>query len=83
MNFRIKIVTPNKTIEKEIISLSFVAENGSMGILANHLPVVTTVRPGKISIVTNSGKNEYNVSKGLFKFDNNEALMLVEKMEGL
>jgi F-type H+-transporting ATPase subunit epsilon len=75
-NFTVEIISPDQTILKqetsEVIIPSF---EGQMGILNNHIPLITFLRPGIITIKA-EGKKKYYVEEGTVEFSNNNLLIL-------
>ena len=69
--FTVEIISPDQTILKqeanEVIIPSF---EGQMGILNNHIPLITFLRPGIITIKT-EGEKKYYVEEGTVEFSNN------------
>ena len=74
--FTVEIISPDQTILKqdanEVIIPSY---EGQMGILNNHIPLITFLRPGIITIKTNIEKKFY-VEEGTVEFSNNSLLIL-------
>ena len=74
--FTVEIISPDQTILKqetnEVIIPSF---EGQMGILSNHIPLITFLRPGIITIKADSEK-KYYVEEGTVEFSNNNLLIL-------
>ena len=74
--FTIEIISPDQTILKqdtnEVIIPSF---EGQMGILNNHIPLITFLRPGIITIKA-EGEQKYYVEEGTVEFSNNNLLIL-------
>ena len=74
--FTVEIISPDQTILKqetnEVIIPSF---EGQMGILSNHIPLITFLRPGIITIKA-EGKKKYYVEEGTVEFSNNNLLIL-------
>ena len=74
--FTVEIISPDQTILKqetnEVIIPSF---EGQMGILSNHIPLITFLRPGIITIKAESEK-KYYVEEGTVEFSNNNLLIL-------
>ena len=74
--FTVEIISPDQTILKqetnEVIIPSF---EGQMGILNNHIPLITFLRPGIITIKADSEK-KYYVEEGTVEFSNNNLLIL-------
>ena len=49
--FRLEIVTPEKIVfSEDVVSLVAPAENGYLGVLAGHAPLLCTLKPGEIRI---------------------------------
>ena len=74
--FTVEIISPDQTILKqetnEVIIPSF---EGQMGILSNHIPLITFLRPGIITIKAD-GEKKYYVEEGTVEFSNNNLLIL-------
>ena len=74
--FTVEIISPGQTIlkqeTKEVIIPSF---EGQMGILNNHIPLITFLRPGIITIKA-EGEKKYYVEEGTVEFSNNNLLIL-------
>ncbi len=74
--FTIEIISPDKSIVKtetsEVVIPSF---EGEMGILKDHIPLITFLRPGIINIKDSSEK-KFFVEEGTVEFSNNNLLIL-------
>ena len=74
--FTVEIISPDQTILKqetnEVIIPSF---EGQMGLLNNHIPLITFLRPGIITI-KDEGEKKYYVEEGTVEFSNNNLLIL-------
>tara|TARA_B100001121_G_C18354719_1_gene464133 strand:+ start:202 stop:588 length:387 start_codon:yes stop_codon:yes gene_type:complete len=74
--FKVEIISPDRSILKtecsEVIIPSY---EGEMGILKNHIPLITFLRPGIIKILDQSNTN-YFVEEGTVEFANNILLIL-------
>ena len=74
--FTIEIISPDRSIVKmetsEVVIPSF---EGEIGILKDHIPLITFLRPGVINI---KGDNEqtFFVEEGTVEFSNNNLLIL-------
>ena len=81
--FTVEIISPDQTILKqeadEVIIPSF---EGEMGILNNHIPLITFLRPGIITIKTNVEKKFY-VEEGTVEFSKNNLLILTSTARDL
>ena len=81
--FTVEIISPDQTILKqetnEVIIPSF---EGQMGILNNHIPLITFLRPGIITIKAEDEKRFY-VEEGTVEFSNNNLLILTSTARDL
>ena len=74
--FSIEIISPDKSILKmetsEVVIPSF---EGEMGILKDHIPLITFLRPGIINIKAGT-EQRFFVEEGTVEFSNNNLLIL-------
>ena len=74
--FSVEIITPDKTIFKmetsEVVIPSF---EGEMGILKDHIPLITFLRPGLINIKADN-EQKFFVEEGTVEFSKNNLLIL-------
>ena len=81
--FTVEIISPDQTILKqetsEVVIPSF---EGQMGILNNHIPLITFLRPGIITIKA-EGEKKYYVEEGTVEFSNNNLLILTSTAKDL
>jgi len=81
--FTIEIITPDKTILKsEAIEVTIPSFEGQMGILTDHIPLITFLRPGVI-IVQNQEEKKYFVEEGTVEFSDNKLLILTSTAKDL
>ncbi len=81
--FELSIATTTGAIfEGEISYLSVPGALGSMGILTNHAPIISSLEPGELTYETTGGERiSYVVSGGLLEMHGNEAVVLVDACE--
>ena len=81
--FTVEIISPDQTILKqETHEVTIPSFEGQMGILNNHIPLITFLRPGIITIKTESEK-KYYVEEGTVEFSNNNLLILTPTVRDL
>jgi len=81
--FTIEIITPDKTILKsEAIEVTIPSFEGQMGILKDHIPLITFLRPG-IIIVQNQEEKKYFIEEGTVEFSDNNLLILTSTAKDL
>ena len=76
-NFNTEIISPDEKILKtESNSAIIPSFEGYMGILKDHIPLVTFLRPGIIEIENSNKNKKYFVEEGIVEFSNNNLLIL-------
>ncbi len=81
--FTVEIITPDKTILKsDAIEVTIPSYEGQMGILKDHIPLITFLRPGFILIKSQDDK-KYYVEEGTVEFSNNNLLILTSTAKDL
>ncbi len=76
------MITPNgkpRVVQTEICNL--VTPQGQMGILSNHMPIVTMIEISMMTTIENGTRKEYAIAGGLFFFKDNEATILSDAIE--
>ena len=82
--FTIEIITPDQAILKsEASEVTIPSYEGQMGILKDHIPLITFLRPGLISIKTGQDQIRYYVEEGTVEFSNNNLLILTSTVKDL
>jgi F-type H+-transporting ATPase subunit epsilon len=82
---QLDIVTPEKKIfsDKGIESVTVPGIEGDMGILPNHIPIITFLKSGKILIETSGKQLSYFISDGVLEFSNNLLTILASEIYDL
>ena len=81
--FTVEIISPDQTILKQETSEATIpCYEGQMGILKNHIPLITFLRPGIIKIKTDVERNYY-VEEGTVEFSDNNLLILTSSAKDL
>ena len=76
-NFNLEIISPDQTIIKtETKQVTLPSFEGLMGILKDHISLVTFLRPGLIETETDKGREKFFVEEGIVEFNNNHLLIL-------
>ena len=83
-NFTVEIISPDKSILKsEATEVTIPSYEGQMGILKDHIPLITFLRPGLITIKENSGEKIFFIEDGTVEFSNNNLLILTSTAKSL
>jgi F-type H+-transporting ATPase subunit epsilon len=79
--FPVEVLTPEGPVfSGEIEMLSTVTEVGSIGILANHQPVLALLKPTELRLYRSESEIlRFKQSQGYLQFEQNRALVLVEE----
>ena len=81
--FSVEIITPDKSILKsDAIEVTIPSFEGEMGILRDHIPLITFLRPGIISI-KNQDEKKFFADEGTVEFSNNNLLILSSTVKDL
>ena len=80
--FKVEIVNPeNSFLVKEDVSEVVVpAYEGEMGILKDHISIISFLKPGIIKILSKSGDENYYVEDGIVEFKNNNLSILTSSI---
>jgi F-type H+-transporting ATPase subunit epsilon len=81
--FRLSVVTPEKTVfETDVRSIVAPGSEGYLGILSNHAPLITALKPGILSVNDERGHESfYSVSGGFLEVSGNIATILADAIE--
>ena len=83
--FKVEIVNPEKSfLNKDDVSEVVVpAFEGEMGILKDHISIISFLKPGIIKILSKSGDENYYVEDGIVEFKNNNLSILTSTIFNL
>lgn len=81
--FKVSVLTQEKVhLETEAVHLEAPGAAGYLGVLAHHAPLMTTLKPGKITVSLPDGRDEvFAVSGGLLKVSGEGVVVLAEAIE--
>ena len=76
--FKIEIVNPEKSflVKEDVLEVAVPAFEGEMGILKDHISIISFLKPGIIKIFSKSGEESYYVEDGIIEFKNNNLSIL-------
>ena len=78
----LEIVTSEKTVfEGEVDMVTVPGRDGVMGVLANHAPVLSTLKPGELRIKRGNNVEEYAVGGGFVDIHDNKVIILADSAE--
>ncbi|MBM3630371.1 MAG: ATP synthase F1 subunit epsilon [Alphaproteobacteria bacterium] len=83
--YKIEIVNPEKSflIKDDVTEVVLPAFEGEMGILKDHIPIISFLKPGIIKIYSKSGQENYYVEDGIVEFKNNNLSILTSSIDNI
>ena len=83
--FKIEIVNPEKSflVKEDVSEVVVPAFEGEMGILKDHISIISFLKPGIIKILSKSGDENYYVEDGIIEFKNNNLSILTSSIFNL
>tara|TARA_B100000963_G_scaffold65683_2_gene53913 strand:- start:790 stop:1182 length:393 start_codon:yes stop_codon:yes gene_type:complete len=83
--FKIEIVNPEKSflIKEDVSEVVVPAFEGEMGILKDHISIISFLKPGIIKILSKSGNQNFFVEDGIVEFKNNNLSILTSSIYDL
>ena len=84
-HFILEIVNPEKSfLKKEDVAEAVVpAFEGEMGILKDHISIISFLKPGIVKIFSKSGEENYYVEDGIVEFKDNSLSILTSSIFNL
>ena len=83
--FKIEIVNPEKSflVKEDVSEVIVPAFEGEMGILKDHISIISFLKPGIIKIFSKSGNDEFYIEDGIVEFKNNNLSILTSSILSL
>ena len=80
--FKVEIVNPEKSFlsREDVAEVVVPAFEGDMGILKDHISIISFLKPGVIKIFSKSGEENYYVDDGIVEFKNNNLSVLTSSI---
>ena len=76
--YSVEIVNPEKSFlsKNDVIEVVVPAFEGEIGILKDHISIISFLKPGIIKIYSKSGEDSFYVNDGIIEFKNNNLSIL-------
>ena len=76
--YSVEIVNPEKSFlsKNDVIEVVVPAFEGEIGILRDHISIISFLKPGIIKIFSKSGEESFYVNDGIIEFKNNNLSIL-------
>ena len=83
--FKVEIVNPEKSflVKDDVSEVVVPAFEGEMGILKDHISIISFLKPGIIKILSKSGDENFYVEDGIVEFKNNNLSILTSTIFNL
>ena len=83
--FNLEIINPEKSFftKDDVKEVVVPAYEGEMGILKDHISIISFLKPGIIKILSKSGDENYYVEDGIVEFKNNNLSILTSSIFNL
>ena len=80
--FKIEIVNPERSflLKEDVTEVILPAFEGEMGILKDHISIISFLKPGIITIVSKSGEEKFYVEDGIVEFKDNNLSVLTSSI---
>ena len=77
-NFKIEIINPEKLflLKENVSEVIIPAFEGEIGILKDHIPIISFLRPGIIKIFKESNLDSFYIEDGIIEFRDNSLTIL-------
>jgi F-type H+-transporting ATPase subunit epsilon len=78
----IELVTPQrKLFSVDADSVTFTGQLGEMTVMPGHVPLITALRPGPLTLRSAGGQEVFAVGGGIAQIDGNRVALLAESAE--
>ena len=74
--FKLEIVNPEKSFlsKEDVTEVLVPAYEGDMGILKDHISIISFLKPGILKVFSKSGEDKYYVEDGIVEFKDNNLI---------
>ena len=83
--FKLEIVNPEKSFlsKEDVTEVLVPAYEGDMGILKDHISIISFLKPGILKVFSKSGEDIYYVEDGIIEFKDNTLSILTSSIFSL
>ena len=80
--FNLEIISPEKSflIKNDAVEVVIPAIEGYMGVLKDHIPIISFLKPGIIDVKLNNGRLNFYVDDGIVEFKDNTLSILTDNI---
>ena len=83
--FKIEVVNPEKSFltKEDVIEVIVPAFEGEMGLLKDHISIISFLRPGIMTVRSKVGEEKFYVEDGIIEFKDNVLSVLTSSISSL
>ncbi len=80
--FKVEIVNPEKSflLKEDVTEVVVPAFEGEMGILKDHISIISFLKPGIVKVYSKSEENKYFLEDGIVEFKDNSLSILTSSI---
>ena len=80
--FKVEIINPEKSFlsKEDVTEVVIPSFEGEMGLLKDHISIISFLKPGLIKIFSESGEEKYYIEDGIAEFKNNSLSVLTSSI---
>ena len=80
--FKVEIVNPEKSflVKEDVLEIVVPAFEGEMGILKDHIPIISFLKPGIIKIFSGNEQEKFYIEDGIVEFKDNSLSILTSSI---
>ncbi len=79
---QLQVVSPDKPgFASEVTLVTLPGSAGEFGVMARHMPIMATIKPGTLKVTANGKRELYFVSKGFVEVNPKSVIVLAEAYE--
>ena len=80
--FNLEIINPDKSFlnKDDATEVVVPALEGEMGILKDHISIISFLKPGIVKVYSKSGEDQYYIEDGILEFKNNNLSVLTSSI---
>ena len=83
--FKIEIINPEKSFltREDVTEVVIPSFEGEIGILKDHISIISFLKPGIIKLFSKSGEENFYVEDGIIEFKNNNLSILTSSISNI
>ena len=76
--YKLEIINPEESflVKEDVVEVIVPAFEGEMGILKDHIPIISFLKPGILKIISKSSEDKYYLEDGIVEFKENNLSIL-------